>query len=64
MRFEDGLEQDLVEALLFDLAVRCDFAHHFHRAAGSSVSPGSAGGSSELSSVLLLHCDQAAVPLD
>ena len=54
MRLEDGLEHDLVEALLLELAVRF----------GSSVSRGSVLGSSELPSVLLLLCDHAAVPLD
>ena len=54
MCLEDGLEHDLVEALLLELAVRF----------GSSVLLGSVRGSSELPSVLLLLCDLAAVPLD
>ena len=64
MRLEVGLEHEFVEALLLDLYVFFGLGHHCRRAAGLPDLRGSAGGSSELLSMLLLLCDQAAVPLD
>ena len=59
MRLEDGLEHDLVETLLLDLAVSL----HCRRAAGPPLSLlGSADGSSKLPSRLLSA--SATVPLD
>ena len=55
MRLESGFQPDLVEALLFDFAVR------FGPAAGSSVLLGAAGGASELSWASLLLCACAYV---
>ena len=60
LRLEDSLQHDFVEDLLLDLAFCCGLGHHCLRTAGPSVSLGSAGGSSELPSVLLLLCDHAA----
>ena len=56
MCLEDGLEHDLVEAVLLDLTVCFGLHHHCRRSAGSSVLLGSAGGSSKLPSVSLLLC--------
>ena len=50
--------------LLRHLDVSFGLGHHCRRAAGDSVSLGSAGGSSEVPSIVLLLCDQDAVPLD
>ena len=59
MRLEGGLEHDLIETLLLDLAVSLGLGYHCRRAAGPSFSLlGSAGGSSKLLSA------SAAVPLD
>ena len=63
MRLEDGLDRDLVETLLLDLAVSLGLGCHCRRAAGPSFSLlGSAGGSSKLPS--RLFSASAAVPLD
>ena len=62
MRLEHGLEHVFVEALQLDLDVRFGLGHHCRRAAGASLSLGSAGGSSELPSMFLLLCDQACLP--
>ena len=60
---KDGLEHDLVETLLLDLAVPLGLGYHCRRAAGPSSSLlGSADGSSKLPSRLLSA--SAAVPLD
>ena len=62
-RPEDGLEHDLVETLLLDLAVSLGLGYHCRRAAGPSFSLlGSAGGSSKLPSRVLSA--SAAVPFD
>ena len=41
MRLEDGLEHDIVAALLIELAVCIELDHHCRRSAGASVSLGS-----------------------